>query len=112
MEGRASRPSCRARPPDSPSTKSKRSCRNQSLSMTGAASSRLGGYKRHAPGSFHVPLREFQKSRPVRRGSVSSVVLPEAKVAIEQSGLDCRELGGPQVFLSEQSINRASPDFC
>jgi len=73
---------------------------------------RLGPHTRHATGLLQVPLCELQKTRPIRRGSMSSLVLPEAKVAIEQRGLDRRKLGGPQIFLSEQSINRASRDFC
>src|SRR5215469_724991 len=60
---------------------------------------------------LHVPFREFQKSRPVRRGGVSSVVLPEAKVAIEQGSLHRRKLSRAQVFFPEQTVHRASRDF-
>ena len=58
-----------------------------------------------------IAVREGQKDRPVRLRRMSAAVLPERQVARDQRRLSRRKVGGREVLLAQQSVDRPSRDF-
>src|SRR5207244_8083067 len=52
-------------------------------------------------GALEVAVGELQEGRPVRAGRVAAAVLAEGHGAVDQRGLLRWELGGSQVFLTQ-----------
>src|SRR5271170_1076565 len=57
-----------------------------------------------------VAAGEGQECRPVRSGRVSSAVLAESDIAVDEGRFDGRVCRGSEVFLAEQFVNGPSSD--
>ena len=62
---------------------------------------------RHA---LKLALGESDEVRPIRIGRMSGAVLSIDQVAAKDAGLDRRESGCAEVFLTHQSVNRSCAD--